>query len=364
MDHEVLIVDDSFFARRVLGDMVEKMDRFVVGESVSSGAEALNILDRQIFDAVTLDVEMPEMDGLETLKRIKDREPDIPVLMVSSLTTENAEVTTHALEEGALDVIPKPSSGPSGTLEEIEDELHMKLRAAVRGSSKRTDKPNDRKNDNSSSPAASSEESEWELAEKFEKNSPKALLIGGSTGAPPVLRSIVSSLSGSYPLPVVLIQHISEPFLSQLADNYSELTDLSIQQVVTSAPLESGTIYLPKDDAHLKIKQTDNTPILKSEEGSPVSGALPSIDVLFNSASRVLGKECIAVLLSGMGKDGAEGMNKIHDLGGLCLVQDEETSSVFGMPAEAHARGGVDLMAPSGRIPEIILDWTKKSLKF
>lgn len=343
--------------------MIDNFDHFEVKDTASDGTDAMKLLETNQYDVVTLDVEMPKMDGLETLGRIRKTDEDLPVLMVSSLTTENAEVTTRALEQGALDVIPKPSSGPSGSLETIGDELRTKLRAAVRNRSRAKSSTTVRDHKQGIQQGSNPENTGWDIREKFDQISPKVLLIGGSTGAPPVLRSIVERLSGNYPLPVALVQHISEPFLSQLATNYSELTDLTIEQVTSRSPLESGKMYLPQDESHLTIKRNEDELFIKSKEGRPVSGALPSVDVLFSSASRVLGKDCIAVLLSGMGTDGAQGMKKIHDSGGLCLAQDEETSSVYGMPGEARALGGVDLMAPSEKIPEIILDWTNKSLK-
>lgn len=358
---KVLVVDDSFFVRRVLKEMISDFDGFSVFETARNGKEALEVLDQNPdLDAMTLDVEMPEMDGLATLKTVRDRGNNIPVLMVSALTEDQAQVTSEALELGADDVIAKPSGSSVDGMEDIEDELREKLFALTRYDRRKQRKSNE------DTQHQNSEENEYaskSLDEKLNVVEPKAVVIGGSTGAPNVISDIISYLPEKFPLPVLVVQHIAEPFLSTFASRLDSKSKLDVEQVNFSRPLEAGTVYLPADDQHLVVSGDPSSPRVKKDRGEAEYSAKPSVHVLFESARETFGRDVIAILLTGMGEDGAKATRRLHQAGALCMIQDEETSSVFGMPGKAAALGGFDLQVPDTRIPKILIDWTVSSRK-
>jgi two-component system chemotaxis response regulator CheB len=358
----VLVVDDSFFVRRNLTDIIERDPNLVVIDSAKNGLEALEKLESNQVDVMTLDVEMPEMNGLETLDEMNRRGIDCPVIVVSSLTTRGAESTAEALEKGADDVIAKPSSDVGVDLGEIERKLHRTLNAITRSQRSSSERSDERSSEHQVE-NPSDDVNHESVRQKLEKVDPKVVVIGGSTGAPPVLRTIVETLPDDFPLPVAIVQHISEPFLSSLVTSLRDLTAMEVVQVEQSSRVEPGTIYLPSDEAHLNFRRSSNDVYIRSRAGEPTQGAMPSVDVLFEQALNEYGRDVIAVLLTGMGEDGARGMRALREEGALCLAQDEATSTVYGMPSAAQSLGGVDLEAPAERIPSIIREWTDKSLQ-
>ncbi|MFB6355843.1 MAG: chemotaxis-specific protein-glutamate methyltransferase CheB [bacterium] len=359
MTKRVLIVDDSFFVRKTFQDIIKKSPELEVAETAKDGREALEVLDENAsIDVVTLDIEMPRLDGLETLRELQNRGIDVPVLVVSSLTTKGAKQTNQAFRRGAADVIPKPSSNTSD-LSQIEEKLVETLHAVT---SEHTRSRNTRTSPPNSKETATTSQKEVTLASKLERIRPKIMLIGGSTGAPPVLRNIIGSLSRDFPIPVVVVQHISEPFLTGLCDGLGDLADLDVKQVERGTSLRDGTVYLPRDEKHVDFRSGSDSVYIRPEDGQPVSGAIPSVDKLFDNASEVFGSEIIAVLLTGMGEDGARGMKRLQKSGALCLGQDKESSTVWGMPGKAAELGALDRQAPAQQIPDIIKEWVRKSL--
>lgn len=353
----VLIVDDSFFVRRVLTDMISDFEGFEVVDSVKNGRLALDVLtdENTDVDVMTLDVEMPEMGGLETLREMRKQDLDVPVLMVSALTDDQAEVTTESLSLGAADVIAKPSGSEVSDLEAVRDEVRKKLRAVTGSRNVVTqDAEEDPSSQSSGSPGSN-------LQDKLENVATEVILIGGSTGAPGVLTKIVEALPANLPVPVVIVQHIDEPFLSNLCDRLDSLTDLSVRQVSRRETLRKGTIYFPGNGDHLVLTSDEGTLRLKTRGGGPEYGAKPSVNVLFESALGTASPNVIAVLLSGMGRDGSKAMNELYEDGALCLLQDEDSSAVFGMPGEVAKTGSYDLMTSEDRIPSVLLDWVQKT---
>ncbi len=349
---KVLVVDDSVFVRRFLTGEVEKIDGLEVAGTARNGLEALKVIQEEQVDLITMDIEMPEMNGFQTLKKLNSQGIQIPVLVVSSVTPENSEPAARAMELGAVDVLPKPAQGSMGLgIEEISDELKEKLTALVARVPERKEVSE-----------KVVEKKRKTLREKFRTVEPRLLIIGGSTGAPPFLHSIVSHLPSDFPLPVVIVQHMRKVFLEGLANNLQNDAELEVNLVRRARELKKGNIYLPGDNKHLLFRSGGEKAYVRLKDGEEVSGAKPSVDVAFQSARDTFKKDVIAVILTGMGKDGAEGMEKLYETGALCLGQDQESSAVYGMPREAAARGALDLQAPGDKIPGIITDWVSKSV--
>ena len=348
---KLLIVDDSFFVRKFFSDEAEKIPGVEVVATARNGVEALKVIEEKDVNLITLDLKMPEMDGLQTLEKMNEIGIDIPVIVVSSLTPENSEMVAKVLELGAVDVLSKlteKGSGPGVT--NIKDDFRNKIMAFV-----------DKVPSQKEIPSKSSRKKKFSLRTKFENLTPELLIIGGSTGAPPILHSIISYLPDDLALPVVIIQHMQEYFLPGMAKNIGTKTEIPVQLVNSSHLIKGGNIYIPGKNKHLVFNSTDDEVYARLEAGEPVSGAIPSVDVAFQSAADVFKEKVIAVLLTGMGRDGAVGMEKLQRAGARCLGQDRESSVVYGMPGEAAARGAFDLQAPADQIPRIITDWISKT---
>lgn len=347
--HHVLIVDDSFFVRKTLGDLIESFDNFSVVGKASNGEEALKILSRESVDVMTLDVYMPDMNGLDTLQSMNRRDYDVPVLMLSRATTDESRETTRALSLGAADVLAKPSGSEDETLKDLRGTLRehlVTLTKSADGDEISTEK--------TGIPGTT----ESSIEEKLDRIHPELFVLGGSTGALTVVRSILESLDSSFPLPVAIVQHIAEPFLAGLADNLSMLTSMETVAVTEATVAEPGKVYLLGcPDRHLTVRRGNDELLIRPYNDDPVNRSRPSVDVLFESAERALGKDVLAILLSGMGEDGARGMKKLHDSGALCVAQDQSSSVVHGMPSSALDRGAVDTLASDEELPELINEW-------
>lgn len=344
----VLIVDDSFFVRRILGDLIKEYPGYVVADAVKDGQQALKVLREQSVDVMTLDLEMPSMDGLETLEAMKDDGIDVPVVVISAHVEGQADRGARALELGAAEMLDKPGGSGNGTpdIGKLKNELKDVLDALTEPvrSPSRTD------------------DSLTRILEEHPDRTPKALVIGGSTGAPKHLRHLLAELPASFPLPIAVVQHISEPFLKGLRNNLSNRSPLNLKEISRTTPLRAGEVYLPAREKHLVLRPGDGLGAVRLEDGEPVNSARPSVDVLFESAADLLGADVIAVLFTGMGEDGARGMKRIHDAGGLCLAQDRDSSTVYGMPAKAEELGAVDCQFDPDDLPEMLQTITKQQV--
>ncbi len=348
----VLVVDDAYFVRRFFTEEIEKIEGLEVAGTARNGLGALEILAEETVDIITLDLDMPVMDGFKTLKKMNEQGIEIPVLVASALTSENAEATARVLELGAVDVLPKPSKNRiDSDVEEIKAEFRQKL-SALTEVAPEPEEIESRIQD----------KKEKVLARKLASINPRLLVVGGSTGAPPLIHSIVEQLPGNFPLPVVIIQHIRQVFFEGFAKNLQRRSQLPVETVTAPCKLESGKIYLPGKREHLFLRSGEVSPRISFNGRANNYSTRPAVDATFQSAAALFGSEVIAVLLTGMGKDGAAGMERLYEAGALCLGQDRETSTVYGMPRAAAIRGALDRQAPAGQIPEIILSWVNKTL--
>ena len=329
MSIKVLIVDDSALIREVLtrtlgrdGDMV------VVGTAVDpiDAREKIKTLNP---DVVTLDIEMPNMNGLQFLDKLMRLDP-IPVVMVSTLTRKGASETLLALELGAVDFVAKPNADLSGGLDAFGENLRHKVRAAA-NSDVRT---------RSMRPVAP-------VVPVRTAAAPKGALIaiGASTGGVEAIRVVLSNLPADSP-PVVIAQHMPPGFTNRFAARLDELTELKVVEAEDRMPLESGHAYVAKGDFHLRVERTSGQLKCRVTQDELASGHRPSVDVLFESVARQVGGMAVGAILTGMGRDGARGLKMMREAGSYTVGQSQSSALVYGMPRVAFEEGAVVEQAP------------------
>jgi two-component system chemotaxis response regulator CheB len=352
---KVLIVDDSALMRKHLSALLDSAGGFST-RAVRNGAEALAALEEAEFDVVTLDINMPVMDGLTCLSRIMTSNPK-PVVMVSSLTQEGAEATLQALSLGAVDYVQKPDGTISLSIDEIERVLLAKIRGAARARPRRAVGLRNRIVE-AQDRAATTRRAAPAIAPNLGAGQPGLVLIGVSTGGPGVLEDILPRLSRNFPWPVIVAQHMPASFTGVFARRINDICALEVIEAARQTPVEPGVVYLAKGDADLVITRRgagySATPVPASKDHI----WHPSVERLVESALEVApANRLIGVQLTGMGYDGAAAMANVKKRGGLTIAQDEATSVVFGMPAELIARGGASVVLPSHAIADQLNAW-------
>ena len=336
----ILVVDDSALMRRLVSRALDGQPDLVVDGTAGDGEAALAIMERRLPDLVTLDVEMPRMDGLATLTHIRQRWPRLPVIMCSTLTARGAAVTLDALARGASDYIAKPSSAASldANLKAFGDELARKIRALLR-----LDEPVKA----SVRPALARAPVPAQAPvpapvpprpPRPSTSRPRLLAIGASTGGPNALAEVLRHLPADLPVPVVIAQHMPPVFTRLLAERLDTICKLEVREGGEGAPLRPDAVWLAPGDYHMLITKRDGQPVLHLDQGPPVNFCRPAVDPLLQSAADCYGGDVLAVILTGMGRDGQEGCRQLHALGAIIYAQDEASSVVWGMPgAVVHA---------------------------
>ncbi len=361
----VLIVDDSAIAR----DLLERglsLDPDI--EVVGKAADAYVARDKIVFlkpDVVTLDVEMPRMDGIAFLRKLMPQYP-IPVVIVSAVTAEGSRRALEALQAGALDVVAKPSAkDPSGLrimIAELAERVKEaakanpeKLRSAVPESGAVEPAAATGPSSSSERPAASPPPRATPVLKSNKSSgapmaaSKKVIAIGASTGGTSALAKVVNSLPADSP-PVVIVQHMPPVFTKMFAESMNRQSKVTVKEAEDGDALIRGRVLVAPGDRHMKLRKTANGYIVGLSDGAKVSGHRPSVDVLFNSVAEAVGNEAVAAILTGMGRDGAEGMLALRRAGARCVAQDEATSVVFGMPREAWDNGAAEVLVPIERM--------------
>jgi two-component system chemotaxis response regulator CheB len=344
----LLIVDDSRLFRTALEDALRGQGGVVVAGSVFSGAKAMEFIRSTPPDLVTLDVEMPGMDGLQTLEQIKafnlsrPTSPPVGVIMVSAFTRRGEQVTINALQAGAFDFVAKPSGGSAQTnLALLRDELLAKIHAFA--ASRR--RPGADAGAVAGFPVR---------APAIKRTRMRAVVIGASTGGPRALSEMLPALCRAVDLPILIVQHMPEGFTRSLAESLARQTRRRVVEATDSMLLEPSTVYIAPGAKHLLLRGTAALPVVALNGQPPENGCRPSADVLFRSSAAVLGGELIAVILTGMGKDGTAGLGAIRRAGGHVIAQDEGSSVVWGMPRSAVEAGVVDEVQPLNAIPAAV----------
>jgi len=349
---KVLIVDDSALIRALLSEIINAQpDLEVVGTAPDPlvARERIKALNP---DVLTLDVEMPKMDGLAFLEKLMRLRP-MPVVMVSSLTEKNCEITLHALELGAFDFVTKPKVDIRHGLLEYAEELTDKIRGAYRSHQKR---PAGQR------PAARPAEQKYTADAVLPTNhlhfstTEKVIVVGASTGGTEALKTFLAALPPDCPA-VLVTQHMPEAFTRAFAARLNGLCALAVKEAEHGERLLPGHAYIAPGNRHLLLSRSGANYTATLSDGPPVSRHRPSVDVMFRSAANCAGANCLGVIMTGMGDDGAAGMLELHQVGAHTLAQDEESCVVFGMPKEAIARGGVDEVVPLGDLAGRLHAW-------
>lgn len=329
----VLVVDDSAFMRNALTRNIERDSRFKVIDTAVDGREAVEKALRLKPDVVTLDVEMPVMNGLDALRAIVAR-TSIPVIMVSAATESGAKTTMEALEIGAVDFIPKSKGA---------DQIHEKLFAAVTANlarPPRAPRPQQRR----------AQPPRWPIEARARREDPKIIIIGSSTGGPQALEALIGQLPANLPVPIVIAQHMPPQFTLALAKRLDACCALKVVEAIDGDLLVNGTVYIGPGGMHLRVTPTS----LRVEPDNGESLYKPSVDVLAESALAVFGRKVLGVMLTGMGNDGMKGFLKLHQAGAYNLVQDQASCVVYGMPRAVADAGGADEVLPLDKIGQRI----------
>ena len=342
-----MVVDDSAVVRSAMRDVLSRENEIGKVETAANGKIALRKLERCSPDVVTMDVQMPGMDGLETLEKIMEIQPR-PVIMLSAYTFEGAEKTIRALELGAVDFIQKPSGRLQQDIKMVGAELAEKIRAVASVKRKRAlaIKAEPVKPAILDLPAADS----------VPEAPRKIVAFGASTGGTEALRYVLTRLPADFPAGIVVTQHMPQGFTHAFASRLNSLCALSIKEAAHRDLIAAGRVLIAPGHSHMVVNRDQNLAYVDLNRLPKVSGHRPSVDVLFKSVAEAYGSASIGVILTGMGRDGAEGMKRMHDCQANTIAQNKESCVVYGMPKAAVEEGGVDAAADIMEIPNILID--------
>ena len=335
---KVLCVDDSALIRDLLTEIINSQPDMEVVAVAPDPIAARDLIKQHNPDVLTLDVEMPRMDGLDFLERLMRLRP-MPVLMVSSLTQSGSEITLRALELGALDFVAKPSLGIRSGMMEYANEIAEKLRAAARSRPRQARHKNTPPPTRLKAPMISSE---------------KLIIIGASTGGTEAIRAVLEPLPANAPA-ILITQHMPGGFTRSFAERLDRLCRITVKEATDGERVLPGHAYIAPGDQHLELARSGANYVARLNDGPPVNRHRPSVDVLFHSASKHAGKNAIGVILTGMGKDGAAGLLEMRQAGAPTIAQNEEACVVFGMPREAIAVGGAVEVVALDDIPSRLM---------
>lgn len=375
----VIVVDDSAFMRKAISDMIESCADFEVIAKFRDGRELVEKVDKFNPDLITLDVHMRDLDGLATLKELKKMGKNYPIIMLSSATTEGSELTLECLDNGAITFITKPSGSISLDIDKVKERLIDEIKGIT---------SNIRINKSSNihmRQITSNKESEIEnkikdrrvnaqLSQRKEINNsekpspminnkviPKnkkidAVVIGASTGGPKALQQVLTKLPANLNVPVFVVQHMPEGFTKVFAERLNKVCNLNVTEAEDGMSINRNTIYIAKGGSHMIIDSSIRVSLNKEPS---IWGVRPAVDKLFESASKVYGGNLLSVVLTGMGKDGAEGSKRIKDCGGITISEDKSTCTIYGMPKAAYETGKIDLVLPLDQICNKITEIVK-----
>jgi two-component system chemotaxis response regulator CheB len=339
---KVLIIDDSALVRKVLTDILSSAPGLEVVGTAQDPYQARTLIKELNPDVLTLDVEMPRMDGITFLSNLMRLRP-MPVVMVSSLTEPGAEVTLAALELGAIDFVTKPKLDIAEGLEGYAEQLVAKVRMAAAA------RPRTRSG--ASGPGAEAAKlSTAGLMARVDATD-KLIAIGASTGGTEAIREVIDAMPADAP-PIVVTQHIPAAFSRPFAERLDRTAAMRVCEAADGQPIVPGHVYIAPGSHHLRVVRSGARYTCRLDDGDPVNRFKPSVDVLFDSVATQVGVNAVAVLLTGMGSDGAQGMKRIKEAGGPTIAQDESSSVVWGMPGEAVILGLLSGKKQRKRAPE------------
>lgn len=381
---KILVADDSAFMRKLLTDFFSRQKDFQVVGAAKDGQDAVNLVKKLRPDVVTMDVNMPVMDGLKALEIIMQESPT-PVVMFSSLTKEGAEATIKALSLGAVDFISK-AGGSVSKIDSLEDELLSKCRDASRARVQRVSMPTRALNYIPKSQPKPPVMKRIDLPKRAGLNfavrpnrnvapdpsktqstsstssssaSRKLVAIGTSTGGPQALQSVITRLPQNFPCGIVVVQHMPAGFTKSLAERLDSISAIAVKEAENDEIIKPGQVYIAPGNYHMRVESSGGTRKIVLSQDPPVGNHRPAVNVLFDSVANI-GSDLVSVVMTGMGCDGCDGMKKIKASGGYSIAQDEATSTVYGMPKAVFDAGLVDEVKPLNKIAEAIMEAVQK----
>jgi two-component system chemotaxis response regulator CheB len=339
---KVLIVDDSAVVRKVLSELIDSADDLLKLKPAPDPIFALERMKEEWPDVIILDMEMPRMDGLTFLTKVMEERPT-PIVVCSSLTEKNAQITMDALAAGAVAIVTKPKVGLSGFLQESADEILREVRAAARARLNRQ------------TTTASAIRQQAPLAASY-RTTDKLVAIGTSTGGTKALEEVLKALPKTSP-GIVCVQHMPAGFTRAFAERLNSICNVEVLEASQSTRIIPGRVLIAPGETHMEIEQRGAYFYSILSDGPPVCFSKPSVDVLFQSVARNVGQNALGIILTGMGKDGAEGLLAMRRRGARTIAQDEASSVVYGMPKVAFEKGAAERVLPLFEVPEAIMNF-------
>jgi len=375
----VLIVDDSALMRNLIGHMVDDTPGLVIAEKAMNGKFALDKIPRVNPDVIVLDLEMPEMNGIEFLKEREKQGIKIPVVILSSIARRGAEITMEALALGASDFIQKPSGSVSEDIHLVKDTLVEKLlgygSAYRKSQGKKVLTSAEYKQQKADQPAAAPTRSTMDFLASLSAPPPSApakppaqvrkpanteiIAIGISTGGPDALRVVFSQLDSDLTIPIVVVQHMPPGFTNEFAKSLDRICPLDVKEAEDGDPIRPGRILIAQGNKHLEVEKKSLHAVVRLSDSPLVSGHRPSADVLFASVAMAYQNRALGVIMTGMGRDGAAQLGTIYREGGMTLGQDEASAVVYGMPRVAYELGHVMEQVSLNKMARRICDVAK-----
>jgi len=345
----VVVVDDSALVRSLLAEIINRQR-----DMECIGAAADPLVAREMIrnlnpDVITLDVEMPRMDGIDFLGKLMRLRP-MPVVMVSTLTERGADVTMRALELGAVDFVAKPKIGVADGLRQLADDITDKIRVATRAQLRRPSP-----SAASAAPPGHATGAPAPVAHLGRLSTEKIVFIGASTGGTEATKEVLLSLPPDFPA-VMITQHMPPGFTKSYAARLDGLCRIRVAEARDGERVLPGHAYIAPGGLHLSVERSGANYIARVQDGEPVNRHKPSVEVLFKSAARIVGQNALGIMLTGMGADGAKAMKEMRDAGSYNLVQDEASCVVFGMPREAINAGAANEVLPLGQISAKLIE--------
>ena len=332
----VLVVDDSIVIRRLLTEALSSDPEIELAGTAPNGRIALAKLPQLNPDLVTLDIEMPELDGLGTLPELRKNFPKLPVIMFSTLTARGAVATLDSLARGATDYVTKPANvGSVGAgIQSVKEQLIPKIKALC-------------------APPTVSKTAAPKIVCRPAASGPQrceAIVIGSSTGGPQALQAVIGSLPGNLPVPIIVVQHMPPVFTNHLANRLNQESELEVREARDGDLVQSGQVLIAPGDFHSQLRRVGAQIRVSTHQQPPENSCRPAVDVLFRSAAEVYGNRALGVILTGMGQDGLRGSRELVDRGGTLFAQNEETCVVWGMPRAVVEEGLASRVLPLGEI--------------
>lgn len=344
---KVMVVDDSALMRRIISDMINADAEIEVIDTARNGKDLFDKVVLHLPHVITLDVEMPVMDGMTTLRELKRRNLNIPVIMLSSVSQRGTLLTMECLESGAFDFVPKPSGSISIDINKVKGELVEKIKGAYYKNQTRELHPEVKA------------EAVIDRAKIKQKQPGKvdAVVIGASTGGPKALYSVITELPKNLGVPIFVVQHMPVGFTKAFAERLNANSAIGVTEAVEGETIEKDKVYIAPGGYHMEVG-LDKKIHLNTEPA--IWGVRPAVDKLFFSACKVYGANLLSVVLTGMGKDGAQGTVEVKKKGGITISEDKMTCTIYGMPKTAYETGMVDLVLPLYEIAGQIIGIVKR----